>query len=703
MRRPRRKKKVARKASKAAPRESGPKDDESSEEGPSSDDAPAPKPTKRRKKKGKKKKAPEPEEYRVDPLTDEHQRDFRLGLAIAAVGVTALYYFTACRWIGLGDTAIVIDEMVDLKVNSHVNNHTIAILFGWLFSKLPFGELAFRINLMSVFFGSIAATLVYVIAFRILKRLVPALVATAAVAVMHSLWWHSTIVENYAFNAVCLMGWIICLMKDEESPHSKYYYGACVIAGVAIVNHVQMATLSVGVFIYAILQRKKQDYGLISRWIKMGLWFLVGFLPYLVVLVKDMMASPDATKVLYWATGGDFQSRMFDFEPAKVFRPLLVEFLVQFPSPMLLFIALGIYYVGETSYYGRTSIAVTVVFLINTGFFALFHTWDKFAFLLPSFLAFAYWGIVGMRFAYEWAAERKEELRERLTYGVHALVGLCVIVPPWFYASLAKWGLDEGFWHSRFNNNYTVNTHNCATYIANPNKAGWDEVDQFSHLLFEKLPERAVFMDDDSRVYYPLKNYFQKYYGLRKDMTILLMNTWGFSGWGMTEDQFVSYVRANVRARPIFLVAIEHPFQGTIDKLRQFDIVPRRFDLSDDRWVYQLVPEDTLPAGALVVSDMITGRGFDQGVPVLKWAFGPHEVIAAKARFKKNTKPVTVEFVWRGPDGKEHFRSEPFVVEPDNTDVFSYLDDGKNRPPGRYEVALVADGKEVYSTHFTVR
>ena len=29
-----------------------------------------------------------------------------------------------------------------------------------------------------------------------------------------------------------------------------------------------------------------------------------------------------------------------DFDPAKVFRPLMIEFLIQFPSPMLLFAAL---------------------------------------------------------------------------------------------------------------------------------------------------------------------------------------------------------------------------------------------------------------------------------------------------------------------------------------------------------------------------
>lgn len=647
-------------------------------------------------------------DWAIDPPPPEKNHEFRIGLGIATVVVTLFYYFTASRWIGLGDTAIVLDEMLELKVNSHVNNHTIAIVFGWLFSKLPWGELAFRVNLMSVFFGSIAVVLFYVIAHRVIQRLWAALGITAAVAVMHSMWWHSTIVENYAINAVALMGWLLCLLKDEEEPDSRYYYGACMIAGLSVVNHVQMGTLSVGVFAYAILQRNKQDYGLIVRWLKMAGFFLIGFLPYLLVLLRDMMSSPDAIKVIYWATGGDFQSRMFDFDPAKVFRPLMIEFLIQFPSPMLLFAGLGIYYIGETSYYGRANIALTIVFFINTLFFAQFHTWDKFAFLLPSYLCIAFWAVVGVRFLLEWVDDRESpfwrpDWAPKVKPAVYGLLLFAIGFPPWFYTKLPDWGVDEGFWHTRYNNNYTFNSHDCATYIANPNKAGWDEVDRFSRLLFDKLPERAAFMDDDSRVYYPLRNYFQKHYGMRPDVTVMLMNTWGFSGWGTTEDAFVNFVRRNINRRRVFLVSIEHPFVGAIDKLGKSGIVPTRFELGENRWVYELVPEKQLGEEMpLVVSDVITGRAFD-ALPVLKWQFDPHEIIGVQARFKRNDEPVTVKFRWEGPDGGEHFVSDPFTIVEGNDKVFSYLDDGRDRPKGDYKVIMLANDVEVANASFTVK
>jgi hypothetical protein len=60
------------------------------------------------------------------------------------------------RRVGLGDTALLIDEMMELRITSHVNNHRIAVLFGHLLTRLPVGEIAVRAHLTSLHFGSAA-------------------------------------------------------------------------------------------------------------------------------------------------------------------------------------------------------------------------------------------------------------------------------------------------------------------------------------------------------------------------------------------------------------------------------------------------------------------------------------------------------------------------------------------------------------------
>jgi hypothetical protein len=521
---------------------------------------------------------------------------------------------------------------------------------------------------------------------------------------MQSMWWHSTIVENYAFNAIALLAVLLLLLKDEESPHSTYYYYACGVAGLAVVNHVQMGSLSVVVFIYAILQRKKDDYGLITRWVKMGLAFLLGFLPYLLVLLRDMDSSGDALKTVYWATGGDFQSRMFDFQLGKASRGLVMEFLIQFPTPMLALSVLGVDYLFEKKWYPKTHIAIAACFVINTFFFMQFHTWDKFAFLLPSFLLVGYWGVLGVKSLLERVGDLKSPWWRR---GLLATMVFCVVFPPIFYHSVPLWAQERGFWHGRFNNNFTRNTHNCASYIANPNKAGWDDMSEFAELLLAQLPERAIFLDDDGRTYYPLHHYYQKHYKRRTDVTFLLLNSWGFENWGTTDDGFVRLARANIGRRPMFLVSLQHPHSAVVAKLGEVGIAPRRFQLDDEHWIYELVKidsrEDDEGKERLLVTDINVGSHFNTRVPVLKPAFAADESISVKIDFLANKTPIDVVFRWRTPDGQTYFQSEPFSIPVDNTSVWSHLDREGDRPSGIWEIDTLVGDEVLTNVSFVIQ
>ncbi|MBW2523379.1 MAG: DUF2723 domain-containing protein [Deltaproteobacteria bacterium] len=630
------------------------------------------------------------------------RREWRLGLIVATVLIVVFYGATVCHWIGLGDTALLIDEITRFNINSHVNNHTTAIFFGHLFSKLPFGELAFRVNLMSVVAGSASMVLMYLIAYRTLRSLIPALLATASIAVMHSMWWHSTMVENYAFNAVALLSVLLLLLKDEERTDSTYYYYACGVAGLAVVNHVQMGSLSVVVFIYAILQRRKDNYGLVTRWVKMALAFLLGFLPYLLVFLRDVSNSGNFVKTLYWATGGDFQSRMFDFQLAKASRGLVMEFVLQYPTPMLAFMVLGVDYLFEKKWYPKAHIAIAAAFLINTFFFMQFHTWDKFAFLLPSFLIVGYWGVIGIKSVLEKVADKNPWWRR----GAFAAMAFCVVFPPFFYHSLPVWAEDKGFWHGRFNNNFTRNSHNCASYIANPNKAGWNDMAEFAELLLSKLPERSVFLDDDGRTYYPLHHYYQQHYKRRPDISFLLLNSWGFENWGTTEDSFVRLARANIGRRPLFLVSLQHPHGAVVNKLGEHGIAPRRYQLDEEHWIYELVKIDSRKDDQgnerLIVTDINVGAHFNTRVPVLKSRFDDDESISVKIDFLPNKSEIEVLFRWYTPDGSTYFESEPFTIPAENTSVWSHLDRTGDRPPGAWRIEAVVAGEVLAEVALTI-
>jgi hypothetical protein len=146
-------------------------------------------------------------------------------------------------------------------------------------------------------------------------------------------------------------------------------------------------------------------------------------------------------------------------------------------------------------------------------------------------------------------------------------------------------------WRSRYSEGYSAHLYRQAEYVVNPNKRGYREVETFADVLFEKLPPDSFFLDDDSRSYYPLADYFQKYYKKRQDISFLLVNSWGFSNWGLSSSSLASVVERAYRLdKPFFVAATGSPYSSFFNSIRKkVPIQFERFPLSSDRWVYRLV------------------------------------------------------------------------------------------------------------------
>ena len=101
------------------------------------------------------------------------------------------YGWTLAPELGLGDTAILIDQMLRLELSSHVNSHNFTLVTGWLFSHLPLGNTAVRAHSVSWFYGTVGVGL----CFLLLRcwRLAPpaAALSTLVLAASHSYWWHT--------------------------------------------------------------------------------------------------------------------------------------------------------------------------------------------------------------------------------------------------------------------------------------------------------------------------------------------------------------------------------------------------------------------------------------------------------------------------------------------------------------------------------
>jgi hypothetical protein len=514
------------------------------------------------------------------------ERRFLKEGAIVFLLAFGFYFLTMCPTIGFGDTALMIDAMMRAHLHSHVNNHPLSVGLGYLLTRLPFGNIAFRANLMSVIFGSCAVMLLF-LCFRVqgLGRTVAA-TAALAVAVSHSLWWHSTIVENYAVTAALVAGCYLLLTMLQLSSDRRYLYGACTVAGLSIFNHVQNGFLCIGVAVVGCVALARAE-DRIKSLLTCAACACLGLLPWMALVAREASSSIGLSGALEGAFFGKFKDTFFSESLGRAVYE--VVYLLWWQSPLgIMSIGAVVGFVWYVKRFGLSAIAWGMLthIVLTICVFAGYSTWDRFAFLLAGFIGLHYFAGLGLH----WIAVSLGDKIGNLVVLIWA--GLSLVVGATLYGQVVTSARDpNSVWRSRYSEGYSAHLYRQAEYVVNPNKRGYREVETFADVLFEKLPPDSFFLDDDSRSYYPLADYFQKYYKKRQDISFLLVNSWGFSNWGLSSSSLASVVERAYRLdKPFFVAATGSPYSSFFNSIRKkVPIQFERFPLSSDRWVYRLV------------------------------------------------------------------------------------------------------------------
>jgi hypothetical protein len=398
--------------------------------------------------------------------------------------------------------------------------------------------------------------------------------------------------------------------------------------------------------------------------------------------------------------GGDFKSVMFKVGLLPAVGDLLYLVAMQFPSAFLLAVGAGVYLLVRAWRGSASLLGLALMFLVNTGFFMFYGTWDKFAFLLPSFIILAFAGA----FAVDQARRALRSRQGSVGFAAGAAVSLAL--PPFLYAHLSTWGREPGFWHSRYGNEASYNSHDFGEYLANPNKRHYREYEDFATALFARLPANAIHVDDDARMYYAIK-YYQKYYGARPDLDVYMVNVWGFGGWGLTQEQFAGMVRAAYeRDLALFLITIDYPFTRRLLEIPDAHYRFVRFHLDGRRWIYKLVTSGeearTAPRPP-VFTRLLVGAGPDTAAPTPGGRFHPGQDLIAKIHFQINGEPFPLRFRWLTPDGETYAWGEPMEVPFGCSSAWSRLEKNAAMPAGRWRVQAFSSDRLVREVDFDVR
>lgn len=226
----------------------------------------------------------------------------RRGALLVALGVASfafvLYLRTLAPTVLYYERPDLIDAAM-LQVHAYIlgitypTGYPTYTMLVHLFTYLPFGDPAYRVNLASAVFGAMAVFLLFFAGLRLSGRVWAAAIGSLAFAVGNTFWSQAIIAEVYTLNAAFVSLVILVLLIWRSTREDRYLLAAAFLMGLSLTNHLTSGLLlpTAALFVFAVDRRKLVERRLVLE--GAGL-FVLGLAPYLYLPVRASMGPPMA-------------------------------------------------------------------------------------------------------------------------------------------------------------------------------------------------------------------------------------------------------------------------------------------------------------------------------------------------------------------------------------------------------------------------
>lgn len=220
-------------------------------------------------------------------MDDRHGRpsplssiDIWLALLIGLAAL-ALYVRTLAPSLLWGDSA----EFQTLSYTLGMTHHTgyaTQIIFGKIFTLIPINSIAWRVNLMSAFFGALAVANTFLIVRLLTGSRIAALSASLVLVLTDGFWWRALVAESYAPAAGMLATvWLLFLLwRNTGKPHYLFLSGLAGGLSLGIHSTVVMTGAAV-LWVMAFTARKRVEWFSAAAGAVLGVALFLGFFFFL--------------------------------------------------------------------------------------------------------------------------------------------------------------------------------------------------------------------------------------------------------------------------------------------------------------------------------------------------------------------------------------------------------------------------------------
>ncbi|MHC5077101.1 MAG: protein O-mannosyl-transferase family, partial [Planctomycetota bacterium] len=266
-------------------------------------------------------------------------------------------------------------------------SHPLYMLIGITIKHIPFGDLAFKINHISVIAGAITIANIFLFIILWSGKLLPAVIATLTLALSHTLWFHCTITETYTLYTALFSAELLMLLQYSTSKKIKFLYWLTLFNGLATATHIwAIIPLSCYIIVLLILLKKKQIplqhlFGFILLW-------CIGASSYLFLVFKNIINTGDILPTLSSALfGNTWQSSVLNLKiGSRLIKENLILISYNFPTPNIILFFVGLFSLKKIQHL-RSLLYILLVMLLLFFVFAFRYTVpDRYAFFIPFYL-----------------------------------------------------------------------------------------------------------------------------------------------------------------------------------------------------------------------------------------------------------------------------------------------------------------------------
>jgi Protein of unknown function (DUF2723) len=264
---------------------------------------------------------------------DRKKRYRRIGTVLAGVGVAlfvfVLYLRTLAPTVLYLEAPLLLDAaMLQMQVCvlgiAHPTGYPTYLITSHLFTYLPFGDCAYRVNLASAVYAALAVLAVFAGGYVLSRRVAAAAAAALAFGVGETLWSQAVIAEVYTLNTLFVALTLLVLLLWRERGEERYLLLCAFLVGLSMTNHLTSGLLLPASLLFVALVdwRKLVDVKLVLK--GLGL-FLLGLTPYLYLPLRAAMDPPfkannptNLERFWYVVSGGNLRGTFFAFGPAEL-------------------------------------------------------------------------------------------------------------------------------------------------------------------------------------------------------------------------------------------------------------------------------------------------------------------------------------------------------------------------------------------------